>query len=381
MLIIKNFVAAIIATILLSSVANAEQDDRQKEYFKQLRAYWYSTVHPPLNGNDELTRIIRQKRDIIYDRGFKNCRLDTGGVVGGQIVDSSVPCLAKLGEYYGVVKNRMPMGLGIKRLKSFGCRDNDSRVGWNGKACDEEIYYFGKFNGVNRVNDVGHLVTSRGYPPKVNQTITLRWNGRDYYENDWSYSDICKLATRNRTSSSVVWHNNSKYEPFVVAARIKVWNCFLTKTEAEVLERKKEENLRAEKARKKREAQEVERKRNQKLERQKLAQAQAAEEAEKKRQQEIENARLKSCIQQQTSSLTGMLPFSERQRFIKECLKDGKGFVDACNCTYFMLKCKGKQSVINNILEYGQVENLSGAFSFGAEYMSCSLGSFLGSVK
>jgi hypothetical protein len=374
--VVKSFVAAIIATILLSSFASAKVNDRDKEYFRQLEAFWYSKVHPPLNGNDELTKRIRLMRDTMHNKGIKNCKVN-----GVQIVDSSVVCLAKLGEYYGEVKNLIPMGKGIKRLKKYGCRDNDSRRGWNDESCEEEVYYYGKFNGGNRKNDIGVLFTSRGYPPKINETLVLRWNGRDYYYNEWSYSDICKMATINRTSSSVVWQNNSKYEPFVMAARLKSWNCFLTKTEEVVLERKKEESLLAAKAKKKREAQEAERKRNQKLERQRLAQAQAAEEAEKKQQQEIENARLKSCIQKQASSLIDKLPFSERKRFIRECLKDGKGFVEACNCTYFMLKCKGKQSVINNILEYGQVGNLGGAFSFGAEYMICSIGSFLGSAK
>ncbi len=47
----------------------------------------------------------------------------------------------------------------------------------------------------------------------------------------------------------------------------------------------------------------------------------------------------------------------------------------------FMLKCKGKKSVINNILEYDQVGNLGGAFSIGAEYLTCSFGTYLDGSK
>ena len=41
--VVKSFLAAIIATILLSSFASAKVNDRDKEYFRQLEALYECT--------------------------------------------------------------------------------------------------------------------------------------------------------------------------------------------------------------------------------------------------------------------------------------------------------------------------------------------------
>jgi hypothetical protein len=356
----------------------------------------YRRIHPPLTENDQLTQVYREvRKTVLWLLEIGECEIDFSS---GHIVNSRHPCLAKINSYYGVIENGQPMGYGIKRIStSTDCNRDNS-------ACGSETYYLGDFIS-NSFNGLGKIIIFRRNTPSITSApimvlndAALAHNGSYISSSEWDYKEICNYATSQRTMNSAVWSNSDSAMPFIKAAMYKKWNCFITKLEvaeerqkielerqrielerqkakaAEARKRKIAEAAEAKERREKRYAAEAEQRRKRDREKQRLA---TAKKAEEKRQRAVENERLKQCIKEKSGSLVGHLPFSERKRFIKQCLSDGKGFVDACNCTYFMLKCKGQQPTIDNIIRHGQVGNLSEGFGFMAEYLACGIGGFL----